>query len=214
MRVLAAGDAALLVETGDLPAAHRLHAALRAADIPGVLDVVPGEATVLVSVDPARCDLGRLAARLPSLPPAGYGSQDVTVEIPVVYDGEDLDEVAELTGLTRAAVVARHSACTYVVAYLGFAPGFAYLTGLDPLLHLPRRPTPRTAVAAGSVAIAGPYTSVYPSRSPGGWHLLGHTDTPLWNTHRTQPSLLTPGMRVVFSPILTPETCPGGPAGA
>jgi KipI family sensor histidine kinase inhibitor len=205
MRVRRAGDTALLVETGDLAAAHRLNAAVRDAGLPGIVDVVPGERTVLVVTDPARCDLDRLAARLPELPlpESAYGDAP-PVEIPVVYDGADLDEVAKLTGLSREEVAERHAAASYTVAYLGFSPGFGYLTGLDPALQVPRRESPRTAVPAGSVAIAGPYASVYPSQSPGGWRLLGHSDLPLWDVRRDPPSLLRPGTRVRFVPEETP----------
>ncbi|MWA00186.1 5-oxoprolinase subunit PxpB [Actinomadura sp. LD22] len=198
MRVLRAGDTALLVETGDLATAHRLNAALREASWPGVVDVVPGEQTVLVVADPS-ADLDRLAARLPDLPlPADAEAGAEPVEIPVVYDGEDLDEVARLTGLSRGEVVRRHASGAYTVAYLGFSPGFGYLTGLDPALHVARRESPRTAVPAGSVAIAGPYAAVYPSRSPGGWRLLGRSRLPLWDVTRDPPSLLRPGTRVRF----------------
>jgi KipI family sensor histidine kinase inhibitor len=194
-----------LVDTGDLATAHRLHAAVRAARIPGVVDVVPSERTVLVVTDPARCDLARLSALLPTLPqPESYGSDAAPIVIPVDYDGEDLDEVASLTGLSRSEVISRHAAGPYVVAYLGFAPGFAYLTGLDPALHVPRLQTPRTRVPAGSVAIAGSYASVYPSGSPGGWRLLGHTDLTLWDTERDPPSLLQPGTQVRFIPRRDP----------
>lgn len=200
MRVLRAGDAALLVETGDLATALRLNAALRDQGLPGVVDVVPGERTVLVVADPS-ADLDRLAARLPKLRlPEDAADDTEPVEIPVVYDGEDLDEVARLTGLSRSEVVHRHSGGSYTVAYLGFSPGFAYLTGLDPVLHVARRASPRTSVPAGSVAIAGPYTAVYPSRSPGGWRLLGRTEFPLWDVTRDPPSLLRPGTRVRFVP--------------
>jgi KipI family sensor histidine kinase inhibitor len=199
MRIHRAGDAALLVETGDLALSHRLRAALRDARVEGVVDVVPGEKTVLVTVDPARCDLSHLAARIPGLPLATSDPQQETVEIPVVYDGEDLAEVARLTGRSESEVVALHRSAAYTVAYLGFAPGFAYITGLDPALHLPRRATPRTSVPAGSVAIAGPYTSVYPSATPGGWHLIGHSPLPLWDTHRDPPTLLQPGTAVTFT---------------
>lgn len=200
MNVLRAGDTALLVETGDLVTAHRLNAALRDAPLPGVVDVVPGEQTVLVIADPS-ADLDRIAARLPRLrlPDDAEGDAE-PIEIPVVYDGEDLDEVAALTGLSRKDVVRRHSAASYTVAYLGFSPGFGYLSGLDPALHVARRESPRTAVPAGSVAIAGPYAAVYPSRSPGGWRLLGHSRLPLWDVSRDPPSLLRPGMRVRFVP--------------
>ena len=199
MRVRRAGDAALLVETGDLETSHRLDAAIRGAAIPGVVDVVPGERTVLVTADPAECDLARLAARLPALPlPETAAGEAPPVEVPTVYDGEDVDVVAELAGVSREEVVARHVASSYTVAYLGFSPGFGYLTGLDPVLHVPRRDSPRTAVPTGSVAIAGPYTAVYPSRSPGGWRLLGRTDLKLWDVTRDPPSLLRPGTRVRF----------------
>jgi KipI family sensor histidine kinase inhibitor len=199
LRVRRAGDAALLVETGDLATSHRLDAAVRDAALPGVVDVVPGEHTVLVTADPAVCDLDRLAARLPALPlPEAAAGEATPVEIPTVYDGEDVDVVAELAGLSREEVVARHAASSYTVAYLGFSPGFAYLTGLDPALHVPRRDSPRTAVPAGSVAIAGPYAAVYPSRSPGGWRLLGRSDLALWDVARDPPSLLRPGTRVRF----------------
>ncbi|MEU5882120.1 5-oxoprolinase subunit PxpB [Spirillospora sp. NPDC047279] len=194
-----AGDAALLADTGDLETAHRLDTAIRAAALPGVVDVVPGERTVLVVTDPARCDLGRLAARLPELPlTAAEATAAPPVEIPVVYDGEDVAEVAGLTGLSRDEVVERHAAATYTVAYLGFSPGFGYLTGLDPVLHVPRRESPRTSVPAGSVAIAGPYAAVYPSASPGGWRLLGRSPLTLWDVTRDPPSLLRPGGRVRF----------------
>ncbi|GAA2413682.1 allophanate hydrolase subunit 1 [Actinomadura vinacea] len=200
MRIRRAGDAALLVETGDLATSHRLNAALRDAALPGIVDVVPGEHTVLVTADPAACDLDRLAARLPALPlPEAAAAEAAPVEVPTVYDGADLDEVAELAGLSREEVVARHAASSFTVAYLGFSPGFGYLTGLDPVLHVPRRDSPRTAVPTGSVAIAGPYGAVYPSRSPGGWRLLGRTDLTLWDVTRDPPSLLQPGTRVRFT---------------
>ncbi|WP_131738091.1 5-oxoprolinase subunit PxpB [Actinomadura roseirufa] len=204
MRILRAGDAALLVETGGLTDAHRLDAAIRAARLPGVVDVVPGERTVLVVTEPS-ADLDRLAARLPDLPPPpGTGPDAEPVEIPVVYDGEDLGEVAALTGLGREEVVRRHCSASYTVAYLGFSPGFGYLTGLDPALRVPRRASPRTAVPAGSVAIAGPYAAVYPSPSPGGWRLLGRSERVLWDVTRDPPSLLRPGTRVRFVPEAAP----------
>lgn len=205
MKVRRAGDAALLVETDDQAMAHRLQAAVRAARIPGVVDVVPGAGTVLVVTEPGHCDLDRLAGALPALPlPESSASEVAPVTITVDYDGEDLEEAASLTGLSRDELIARHAAGSYTVAYLGFAPGFAYLTGLDPVLHLPRLETPRTVVPAGSVAIAGPYAAVYPAASPGGWRLLGRTDVTLWDTHREPPSALQPGTRVRFSPRPAP----------
>lgn len=197
MRVRRAGDAALLIES---EAPHRLHAAVRALALPEVVNVVPGARTVLVTVRPGT-ELGRLGPLLAglSLPELDEISGE-PLRFPVVYDGEDLDEVAELTGLSREEVVTRHSSVEYVVAYLGFSPGFAYLTGLDEALHVPRRDSPRTAVPTGSVAIAGPYGAVYPTPSPGGWRLLGRTTMILWDIDREPPALLHPGARVRFAP--------------
>ncbi|MEV1244153.1 allophanate hydrolase subunit 1 [Nonomuraea sp. NPDC050022] len=130
---------------------------------------------------------------------AGGGVREVVV-IPVVYDGEDLDSVAELAGMSVDDVIARHTGRELVVGWLGFAPGFAYLTGLDPALHLPRLATPRTSVPAGSVAIAGPYAAIYPTASPGGWRLLGRTTTRIWDVDADPPSLFRPGTRVRFEP--------------
>jgi KipI family sensor histidine kinase inhibitor len=144
-------------------------------------------------------DLGPLGALLGDLPlPEAATVGGEPLRVPVVYDGADLDEVASLTGLSREEVVARHVGADYVVAYLGFSPGFGYLTGLDERLHVPRRDSPRTAVPAGSVAIAGPYGAVYPSSSPGGWRLLGRTTLRLWDPGREPPSLLQPGTQVRF----------------
>lgn len=200
MNVRPAGDRALLVEVEDLATVHRLAAALRSAALPGVVDVVPGYATVLVTGEPGR--LRRLAAELPSwkLPPAEAVAGRL-VEIPVLYHGEDLEEVGQLTGLSVSEVVRRHTAADYVVAFLGFSPGFPYLVGLDPALHVPRRSTPRTLVPAGSVGLAGDQTGVYPTASPGGWQLVGHTDIVLWELARDPPTLLGPGDRVRFRDV-------------
>jgi KipI family sensor histidine kinase inhibitor len=190
-----AGDAALLIET---EAPHRLNAAVRALARPEVVDVVPGAETLLVTARPGT-DLGRLGAILGDLPlPETYETGGEPLRVPVVYDGADLDEVAALTGLSREEVVSRHTGAEYVVAYLGFSPGFGYLTGLDERLHVPRRDSPRTAVPVGSVAIAGPYGAIYPSSSPGGWRLLGRTTSRLWDPGREPPSLLQPGTQVRF----------------
>jgi KipI family sensor histidine kinase inhibitor len=118
--------------------------------------------------------------------------------VPVVYDGEDLHDVAGLTSLSVQEVVLRHAAPEYVVAFLGFAPGFPYLVGLDPALHVPRRPTPRTRVPVGSVGLAGPQTGIYPTASPGGWQLIGRTDRVLFDERRDPPALLAAGDRLRF----------------
>jgi KipI family sensor histidine kinase inhibitor len=116
----------------------------------------------------------------------------------VTYDGPDLDDVTRLTGLSRAEVVAAHTGTPWRVAFGGFAPGFAYLVGGDPRLRVPRRVRPRPSVPAGSVALAGEFSGVYPRSSPGGWQLLGRTDTVLWDVDRDPPALLTPGTIVRF----------------
>ena len=212
MKVRAAGDAALLLETGagapdqDGNGAATVAALIRAADLPGVIDVVPGAVTVLVSVEPGSWSLAGLAARLTELASAA-AAVEVTAPggaeiIDVCYDGPDLADVASLTGLSVAEVIARHQAAAYRVGWLGFAPGFAYLTGLDPLLAaVPRLDSPRQRVPAGSVAIAGGLAAVYPAASPGGWRLLGRTTARLWEPDRDPPALLAPGTRVRFRAV-------------
>ncbi|HLB54334.1 MAG TPA: 5-oxoprolinase subunit PxpB, partial [Gemmatimonadales bacterium] len=124
-----------------------------------------------------------------------------TVLIPVRYDGPDLEEVSARTSLTREEVIRRHTAPEYLVYLLGFAPGFGYLGDLDPALILPRRSAPRTRVPAGSVAIAGAQTAVYPLETPGGWHLIGRTTLSLFDPRRDPPALLAPGDRVRFEAL-------------
>ena len=196
MNLRTVGWGAKLVElasAGEVRAAYR-----RLVGLPGLTEVVPAARTVLIEGDPLP-DTDELAALLADLdeePPA----DGPAVELQVTYDGPDLDEVAELTGLAAAEVARRHAGADYVVAFCGFAPGFGYLTGLPPELHVARRRTPRTAVEPGSVGIAGEYAGVYPRRSPGGWHLLGRTDAALWDPDRDPPALLAPGTRVRFLP--------------
>lgn len=197
-----AGEHGLLVETGALEVSHRLDALLRAARPEGVVEIVPGPSTVLVvapGADPARLR-AHLATALESAthPVTFQDSAAAPVTVPVVYDGADLADVAAETGLSVDEVVARHIGSELVVGWLGFSPGFAYLTGLDPVLHLPRLDTPRTSVPAGSVAIAGPHAAVYPTASPGGWRLLGRTDLRIWDVRADPPSLFQPGTRVRF----------------
>ncbi|MFE7372325.1 5-oxoprolinase subunit B family protein [Streptomyces anulatus] len=131
-------------------------------------------------------------------PPRREGREPV--EIPVVYDGPDLDEVAALWGVPAGEVAALHSRTAFRVAFCGFAPGFGYLTGLPERLHVPRRTTPRTRVPAGAVALAGPYTGVYPRPSPGGWQIVGRMPDPgaLWDPAREPAALLAPGTPVKF----------------
>jgi KipI family sensor histidine kinase inhibitor len=201
VRLRPAGERGLLVEVEELETVHRLHAALRQLDPPGVVELVPGYRTVLIVADPERAGvLDELAAGLPGLelPPAGAVAGE-TVEIPVSYDGEDLPEVAGLTGLEADEVVRRHTAPEYTVAFLGFSPGFPYLVGLDPALEVPRRDTPRTSIPAGSVGLAGNQTGIYPTASPGGWQLIGRTEVTLFDPGRDPPALLAPGTRLRFT---------------
>lgn len=203
MSIRTAGEHGLLVETSGLEESHRLDALLREQRPEGVVEIVPGPSTVLVvapGVDAARLRV-RLEALLALASPAPGGvpaAAGEAVVVPVVYDGADLADVAAEAGVPVEEVVARHTGRELVVGWLGFAPGFAYLTGLDPVLHVPRLATPRTSVPAGSVAIAGPYSAVYPSASPGGWRLLGRTSLRVWDVCADPPSLFRPGMRVRF----------------
>jgi KipI family sensor histidine kinase inhibitor len=207
MIVRPVGWTAALVEFDSV---HKVRAAyerltrLRAAgELPGVVEVVPAARTVLVEGQPLPdlaallADLTAAPARRPTGPPEGLPARPV-VQLAVAYDGPDLADVAELTGLPAGEVVRRHAGADMVVAFCGFAPGFAYLTGLPPELHVPRRRTPRTVVEAGSVGIAGEFSGVYPRRSPGGWQLIGRTDAVLWDAERDPPALLAPGTRVRF----------------
>ncbi|MGW6212860.1 5-oxoprolinase subunit B family protein [Streptomyces sp. NPDC055109] len=201
-RVLPVGDRALLVEVFSVEAAQALHAELlrrRAEGSLTVREIVPAARTVLLDGldDPAR-----VAERLPGweIPPLGTRA-DEAVEIPVRYDGPDLADVAALWGVPVHEVRAIHAAAEFRVAFCGFAPGFGYLTGLPERYDVPRRATPRTAVPAGSVALAGPYTGVYPRSSPGGWQLIGSTDAVLWDHTRVPAALLAPGTRVRFVPV-------------
>jgi len=201
VKVRVAGERGLLVEVEDLEMVHRLHAALRELDPPGVVELVAAYRTVLIVADPGQAEaLDDLAARLPGLelPPAEAVAGE-TVDIPVRYDGEDLPEVAGLTGLEPEEVVRRHTAPEYTVAFLGFSPGFPYLVGLDPALQVPRRDTPRTSIPAGSVGLAGNQTGIYPTATPGGWQLIGRTEVTLFDPARDPPALLAPGTRLRFT---------------
>lgn len=190
------GERAVLVTELPDPAAWAL--ALRELRIGGVVDVVPAAETVLVSCVDGAVLASVLEAAHGLRPAPIAASHDAVVEIPTRYDGPDLAAVARAAGLSIEAVIDTHCRATYSVAFCGFAPGFAYLAGLDARLHLPRHATPRTSVPAGSVAIADRYAAVYPRSSPGGWHLLGTTDLTLFDPDRSPPALLEPGARVRF----------------
>jgi len=196
VKLLPYGPRAVLVEFDTLAEVMSAAAVWREAALAGVVDVVPAARTVLVVHD-GTLDSGQLVAPEVMTQVAAV-NEGVTLD--VVYDGADLEDVAQACGLRADEVVELHSGTEYTVAFCGFMPGFAYLVGLPSLLQMPRRDTPRTRVPAGSVAIAAEFTGVYPRQSPGGWHLLGRTDTVLWNESRTPPALLPPGTRVRFRP--------------
>jgi KipI family sensor histidine kinase inhibitor len=196
------GESGWLLDLEDNQSVHRWAAAVRGARLSGVTEVVPGLNTLLVTIDPSLTTQKALRSALADLSPREHdnttGDHHV---IDVRYDGEDIDEVARLTGLTSAGVVAAHTGTPWRVAFCGFAPGFSYLVGGDPRLRVPRRDEARVRVPAGAVAIAGEFSSVYPRVSPGGWQLLGHTDATLWDVDAEPPAVLLPGALVEFRDV-------------
>jgi KipI family sensor histidine kinase inhibitor len=200
-RRLPCGPTSVMFELDTVEQAAALATQLCDRAVPGVIEVVPGARTVLVvaqrpeqlmSIDQIVAALG--AGDVPT--PAGE-----LVDVPTVYDGVDLVDVAGRTGLSVADVVDMHSTVEYRAAFSGFTPGFTYLTGLATALWLPRRSVPRPRVDAGSVAIGADFTGVYPTASPGGWHLLGHATVEMWNPSRTRPAFIVAGDRVRFVPV-------------
>lgn len=172
------------------------------ARIPGVHDVVPAYASLTLHYDPRRIGFVDLESRLNEIPPAAADMSPPAIGdafvVPVRYDGEDIEEVARRLNLGVADVIRLHVAREYRVFVIGFVPGFAYLGPLDPQLALPRRHTPRKRVPAGSVAIAEAQTGIYPSETPGGWHLIGRTELRMFDAERAKPALLSAGDRVRF----------------
>jgi KipI family sensor histidine kinase inhibitor len=207
-RVTDYGDAAVLLQFDSTAEVLAWADVVRDADLLGVVDIVPASRTVLIKLDGpryqgvARQQLSKLRLAPESLERAAApidGRADVVID--VVYDGADLGEVAELTGLTPREVVAAHTQTPWRVAFAGFAPGFGYLVGGDERLKVPRRSEPRTKVPIGAVGLAGEFSGVYPRESPGGWQLIGHTSeeqAALWDVERDPPALLTPGQWVQF----------------
>lgn len=196
------GDTGLLVELDTLDEVVGLHAALTADPPDGVVDLVPAARTLLLRVGVA-ADLAGVARELQRREPASAGAREAggeVTEIPVTYDGEDLDDVAAHTGLDRDGIVEAHTGRVWTVAFAGFTPGFGYLApdDGDDRLHVPRRPSSRTRVPAGAVGLAGEFSGVYPRESPGGWQLIGRTDALLWDLDRDPPAVLVPGARIRF----------------
>ncbi|HZU74610.1 MAG TPA: 5-oxoprolinase subunit PxpB [Acidimicrobiales bacterium] len=207
MRTHLVGEDAVLVELEGEAPPYRVADAIRSRS--GVVESVPAATTVLVVVDPLVTDAADLAGQAAALVARAGEAGDrsppgAMVEIPVHYDGPDLDEVCRLTGLDRAEVVARHSRSVHRVAFLGFSPGFAYLAGTDPALSVPRRQTPRPSVPAGSVGLAGGMSCLYPRSTPGGWQLIGTTSALLFDQRRRPPALLSAGDSVRLVPVDSP----------
>ncbi|HWD78966.1 MAG TPA: allophanate hydrolase subunit 1 [Kribbella sp.] len=195
MRILPSGDQALLVELDDLDEVLGYYTALSADPPADVVDVVPAARTILVTTTG---DLGALSRALHDLTPArDRRATGDLIEIPVVYDGEDLGDVAGLLGCTPDDVIARHTADEWTVAFSGFAPGFGYLTATGDW-DVPRRTSPRTKVPAGAVALGGEFSGVYPRESPGGWQLIGRTSVRIFDAAREPAALFYPGRRVRF----------------
>ena len=213
MKIRACGDSMLLVELE--PAidpvinerAILLASRIRERKARGVRDIAPGYSTLGIHYDPLQTDLAALEQAIEQ-EFAGLAALDTiadraVIEIPVNYGGEygpDLDAVASFAGCSVDEVIKRHSSRTYRVYMLGFVPGFAYMGRVDPSIAAPRHRVPRERVPAGSVGIAGLQTGVYPVESPGGWQLIGHTTTMMFDANRDQPSLLSAGDLVRFVP--------------
>ncbi|RMB59003.1 5-oxoprolinase subunit B family protein [Tessaracoccus antarcticus] len=205
MRVLPYGQRAWLLEMEDATGVRSLDAALRLLRVDGggawarIVDVVPAARSVLVTAaSPSDAEaLRNMLEALTDLPPRD-SPDGRTVEIPVTYDGPDLEFVARACGLDVDEVVTAHTGTPWTVAFGGFAPGFAYLADGDARLRVGRREEPRTIVPPGAVALADGYSAVYPRRSPGGWQLIGHTRSAMWDASMAEPALLRPGMRVQF----------------
>ncbi|MFF1496824.1 allophanate hydrolase subunit 1 [Streptomyces sp. NPDC058304] len=203
MRPLVVGGESLLIELDSAAEVAALHAELLrrrdAGELSGVRDVVPAARTVLLDGVREPRALAERIARW-EVPPLAE-TEGPLVTVPVRYDGPDLAEAARLWGVAEREVAGIVGGTVFRVAFCGFAPGFGYLTGLPERYHLPRRATPRTAVPAGSLALAGEYAGVYPRSSPGGWQLIGTTDAVLWDPERQPAALFAPGVRVRFEEV-------------
>jgi KipI family sensor histidine kinase inhibitor len=209
-RILNAGEAAMSVEFGDAidlelnGKVRALDVALLSEPFPGFVEAVPTYRSLLVHFDPLRTEFDEVAAyltRLAGKPSRGEPGRAPVKEVPTIYDGEDLDAVARDAGLSRSEVVALHTGTEYRVYMLGFSPGFAYMGLLPEAIARPRKATPRIRVPAGSVAIAGRQTGVYPSATPGGWNLIGRASLPLFDPESSPPTFFIAGDRVRFASV-------------
>lgn len=231
LRFLPCGVGGLLVETAGQEAALGLASALADA-CPGasghggrrtekktrtpfdaVTDIIPAARTVGVLFDPLLTGRSALAGAIRGLDASSSAAVRTrrTVDVPVSYTGEDLDEVAALLGVSPDQVAARHAGSPWTAAFAGFAPGFVYLTGGDPVFDVPRRRTPRLAVPAGAVGLAGRFSGVYPRPSSGGWQIIGATDMPMWDASADSPAAVRPGDAVRFVPVRPTAKVSGSP---
>jgi inhibitor of KinA len=209
LRALPLGDSGVSIVFGSERSEEMLRRiqtvakAIVSAGMPHVEDVVPAYLTLVAFYNPLEASYAEVSAQLLDVCERAAKSTPRIVprehRIVVTYDGPDLEAVAAATGLSTQDVVARHENRSYTVDLLGFVPGWAYLSSLDPAIQLPRRPQPRPRVAAGSVAIAGAQTGIYPLDTPGGWHIIGHTDAVMFDASREPPALLSPGDEVRFA---------------
>lgn len=204
IRILPMGEHALLAETSSLEEVLALRARLEASTLTGVIDIVPAARTVLVQLDPRVLTLtaARTWIEAAAAGETSAATQRAVVardhELDISYDGPDIDEVARLLAASREALISRHLAARWTVAFTGFAPGFGYLVSGDWHFDVPRRESPRTSVPAGSVGLAGQFSGAYPRQTPGGWQLIGATTAPLFEPFATEPALLAPGDTVTF----------------
>lgn len=203
-RVLPYGPTASLLELGSLAEVEDLFAFLSSrraeGELDGVVELVPAGRTVLLTATDPAARSAAVATCESWVPGTNASAAGEAHEIPVVYSGPDLEDVARQLGGSTSDVIRLHSEQTYRVAFMGFSPGFGYLVGLPGELRLPRRSDPRQAVPPRSVAVAGEFTAVYPRTSPGGWNLIGHATGPLWDDSWERPNLLAPGDTVRFVP--------------
>lgn len=196
-RLLPYGEHGLLLECADLSETLGLLRALQREQLEEITAIVPGARTLYLEIrEPLSRQRRSDLLQLRPLP--GDVDQTKEVVVTVRYDGADLAEVAELTDLSTAEVIAAHTGQRWSVGFCGFAPGFGYLHGENERLQVPRRAEPRTAVPAGAVGLADVWSGIYPRRGPGGWQLIGRTDASLWDINRDPPALLQPGGTVRF----------------
>ena len=214
VRYYPAGDTALVAEFGQQIDAHindRVHAMahwIRETRLRGITEVIPTFRSLLICYDPCKVTYHRLVQKLQKWNCANAAvtaSEKIIHRIPVCYDGPDLGDMEQLTGLTREEIIAIHSSTDYKIHMMGFLPGFVYLGGLDPRICAPRLDTPRTKIEAGSVGIGGSQTGVYPVASPGGWRILGFTPIKFYDPDRTEPILCKAGEYIRFVPISRKE---------